>query len=1485
MKEARTRVQRTACFFVLLFVLLAAVCAAQADVLSFEAEDGALTGNAAVASTGSMRYVQIPYGDGDGVDITVTVSETGFYDLSVWQASRNGDYKENYILLDGEQIGTVSVESDAFLETVLERLYITQGEHTVSVRKYWGGVKIDRITLAPSQPLGEELFDITPTLVNPNASDNALRLMHYLCDIYGDQILSGQYCDGGMYGMENAAIWRATGGKYPAVLGLDLIDYSPSRAANGAESGATDYAIEYWNAGGIVTLTWHWNAPEEYLTGIWYKGFYADQTNIDLAAIMNGEDEAGYTLLLRDIDAIAEQLKILQDAGVPVLWRPLHEASGGWFWWGASGSDAYLKLYDLLYDRLTNYHGLNNLIWVWNGQDAAWYPGDDKVDIIGEDIYPGEHVYTPQTAKFIQATKYTTANKIIILSENGCLFDPELAVRDGAMWGMFCTWGGEFVLENEGFNALSEQYTEASMVQKVYESDTVITRSDLPDLCNYPLPETAEETPAQEPAEEAAAEQTAVAAAPVEDTMDCYYDLVSTYSIDDSVLSYTDYTAAMPAAAAQDTVVIDAQDYIRYEESGTAVYPILMTNYEGMTGTAVLTGEEALISYTVDVPQSGWYDLSLTYFPVEGKNAEIQRAFFIDGKLPYKEMALVEFCRVWANTELPLETDANGVQVIGWTQDNQGNDVKPSPFEIPEWMTAKLYDKDGYISEPLSVYLTAGEHTLTLLSLREPMLLKAITLGGREDMAMYAQVKSAWDEAGAADTTGQSIRIEAENAVKTSSQMLYPQQEQGSPAVYPASAKALLNNTIGGNSWRLAGQWIEWEFTAEADGYYCITLFDRQNFVRGVDVSRRITIDGEVPYDEFSAYAFAYTSNWRAETLSDENGEPYRIYLTAGTHTLRMEVVLGDMAAIVGRVQDCVQKLNAVYRKVIYITGVSPDKYRDYQLEASLPALEGDLTEVRDELTVAFDTLLVTAGENSDKLTVLRTMLDQLDELIYDQERFTEVLSSFKINVRALGNWITDVLPQPLQIDRIYIHSADTVPDIANNSWGAKALHEVSRLYYSFVVDYNQIGNVVEESEEIPTITLWVGTGRDQANVIKSLIDEKFTNEYGIGVNVQLVDMNMLLRATLAGQGPDVAIQVANTNGIAGAVLNVGNDTPVNFGIRNAVMDLTQFDDFAEIAQRFAQSAMVPFSFNGATYALPDTYTFPMLFYRKDILAEIGLEVPTTWDEVKVAMSVLAKNQMEFGMLPSEQIFAMLLFQNGGAYYTENGDKSLLDSDIAVSTFKQYCEFYTDYKLDKETSVEERFRTGECPLIIADYTLYNNLQVSAPDILGLWDFTTVPGTVQADGSVSYAASCVGLADIIMADTAYPDECWTFLKWWTSTETQVLYGREMESLMGASARVATANLEALQSLPWPIRDYRALTRQLSYVEGIPQVPGGYYSWRNINNAFFSVTTDSSKKVKDNAAATPREELMEKVYYINAEITYKRQEFGLPIADEE
>lgn len=462
-------------------------------VLVAEAEEGAFTGNASIESAeGDYDYKGTGYVKGFEVDedtctITITIEQDGMYDLNFISASLGG-YKENHVIVDGENLGVISTENTDLSDSVLEQVYLTAGEHELTVKKYWGWIVLDSVEVYTSRGINPEKYNIKPILANKNATDNTKRLMTYLCDIYDEYFLSGQYCDTGQYGKEFAVIKNTTG-KTPAILGLDFIEYTPSRVKNGSKGSQTELAIDFWEDGGIVTFCWHWNAPSKYLTKEWYRGFYTEATNINLEKIMNGQDKEGYDLLMKDIDAIAKELLILQEAGVPILWRPLHEASGKWFWWGASGPEAYKELYLLLYERLTNEYQLNNLIWVWNGQDKDWYPGDEYVDIIGEDIYPGEQVYTSQVARYLKALGYTSSRKLTYLTENGCLFDPDLAIRDGAMWGSWCTWSGEFVAKDIGIHTLSEQYTEADMLIKAYSHERVLTLEDLPDITTYTIGE------------------------------------------------------------------------------------------------------------------------------------------------------------------------------------------------------------------------------------------------------------------------------------------------------------------------------------------------------------------------------------------------------------------------------------------------------------------------------------------------------------------------------------------------------------------------------------------------------------------------------------------------------------------------------------------------------------------------------------------------------------------------------------------------------------------------------------------------------------------------------------------------------------------------------------------------------------------------------------------------------------------------------------
>lgn len=460
----------------------------------YEAEDADFSGNVATGNRiegySGNGYAEGFEEDTDSCTFRITVAQTGFYDLQFTTAGIGG-YKENYILVDGTSIGTLASEETTFTDAAMERVYLEAGDHEIMVLKYWGYIALDKLTLISSPQLPEDYYQVSAKLSNENADDCAKRLMSYLCDNYGVNVISGQYCDEGLYGHENACIWTETG-KFPAMVGLDMMEYSPSRVENGSEGKSIEYAQTAWEAGAIVTMCWHWNAPSKYLTGQWYSGFYKDYTNIDLDRIMNGEDEEGYELLMSDMDTIAGELQKLQEAGVPVLWRPLHEASGGWFWWGDCEAQSYISLYRLMYDKFTNEYGLNNLIWVWNGQDKDWYPGDDVVDIVGEDIYPGEQVYSSQINKFMEVHDYADSNKMVVLSENGCIFDPDLAIRDGAMWGYFGTWGGEFVSESNVMNIYSERYTDREMLQKVYQHEHVITLDELPDLTTYPIREDAQ---------------------------------------------------------------------------------------------------------------------------------------------------------------------------------------------------------------------------------------------------------------------------------------------------------------------------------------------------------------------------------------------------------------------------------------------------------------------------------------------------------------------------------------------------------------------------------------------------------------------------------------------------------------------------------------------------------------------------------------------------------------------------------------------------------------------------------------------------------------------------------------------------------------------------------------------------------------------------------------------------------------------------------
>lgn len=461
--------------------------------LTVEAESGKLEGNAKAndfpdASGGA--YVNGVNVEGDALTMTANIEYSGFYDMNFLTMGSEG--RVNNVLVDGMKVGDITTNSPAeFGDTLLSYIYLDKGTHEITITPSWGYVDIDCLILtAAATPITEDTYKVEPTLVNPNADENTKRLYKFLCDIYGKYSLAGQYADEGRASSEYEKITAKTGKTF-AVLGLDMGNYSLGSKAHGAESKTVEYAYDWYkNAGGIVQLCWHWTTPEDYAVNAgdqpWYSSFYKEGSKLDLDKIMNGEDDAAYQLLMDDIDNMANELARLRDAGVPVLWRPLHEAAGGWFWWGNCEPESYKKLWNVMYDKMTNEHNLTNLIWVWNGQDPAWYPGDETVDINGWDIYAGNHVDSSQSGRFDDmATNYGTKTKLIALTENGCVMDPDKVFNDNARWLFWGTWSDPFTMKLGV--VINDEYTTVELLTKAYNHERVLTLDELPDLQNYPL--------------------------------------------------------------------------------------------------------------------------------------------------------------------------------------------------------------------------------------------------------------------------------------------------------------------------------------------------------------------------------------------------------------------------------------------------------------------------------------------------------------------------------------------------------------------------------------------------------------------------------------------------------------------------------------------------------------------------------------------------------------------------------------------------------------------------------------------------------------------------------------------------------------------------------------------------------------------------------------------------------------------------------------
>lgn len=919
--------------------------------------------------------------------------------------------------------------------------------------------------------------------------------------------------------------------------------------------------------------------------------------------------------------------------------------------------------------------------------------------------------------------------------------------------------------------------------------------------------------------------------------------------------SYTNYVKKYADAARPDqTVEVLGKDY---DPASVTDAQITVTTVDGENDVMQWANQEGSVSWTVNIPETGVYNIKMIYEALESNTNDVEFSLLIDGESPYATASRITLSKRWIN-----ESEIK--------QDSRQNDIRPGQISTPCWQETPLEDIDGLFNEPLEFYMEAGEHTITFESEKAEFAVKSFTFYQYEAPAAY----TAPSDSDLTQAQGQKITLEGETAAYKSSRTLYPTSDKSSYLTSSANGSSPTKtryNTIGSGSWTQSTQTVTWEFNVDKAGYYKIGIRGRQDQMRGMYSNRRLYVNGEVPCLEANQIKFYYDTDWSITTPKSENGDDLYFYLQAGTNTISLEAVPGEIGEIMGDLDELVYNINSYYRQIRQITGPDPDEYNNYMIDTAIPSIVPDFKEYAKTLRDKKAEIEKLSGSGGTEAETLEKMAIVLDKCIKKPDLIPEMMSQIKDNITSVSSFVNQYREQPLEVDMIEVATSDQDFTSCDKSFFGSLGFGFKGFIGSFFEDYNALSDEDESAMEC-----WVMLGRDNAEALQQLISSEYNPTAKTKINLKLVQGG-IVEATFAGKGPDLA-------------LFMGGDFPIQLAARGVLTDLTTFSDFDEVKSRFADDATVLYQYNGGTYGLPCDQTFPMLFYRSDILSEYGIDPATdlnTWDGLLNCLPTLQRNYLEVGLiLPvmtstggTTQVsaitepgntFAMLLLQQGLNYYNDEQTKTTFDTQEAVNAFDTWTKFYTIYSFQQTYDAFTRFRTGDMPVVIQNYTFYNQLSVAAPEIKGCWGFQPVPGTVQEDGTINHAANSNGSGAIIFTKAADQEGAWDFIKWFTSTDAQVKYGNNIESILGTMGRYATANEEALQQLSWTTSEVNLLLDQLNSQVEIPIIPASYGVTRNVMNAFRAVVNDY-----DNA----RDTLFWYNKDINDEITRKLEDLGL------
>ena len=870
-------------------------------------------------------------------------------------------------------------------------------------------------------------------------------------------------------------------------------------------------------------------------------------------------------------------------------------------------------------------------------------------------------------------------------------------------------------------------------------------------------------------------------------------------------------------------------------------------NDKDYEGTAVTLNYSQQAEYSVEVDEPGLYYLALDFKPMKRTLTEFHVDVQINASQPYEEMKNIVLPLTWMDETKDFPTD------------RYGDETAPYQYSKDIWASLFLYSNTYNTIEPLLFRFEKGRNLVRITNISGDGLgLGTLKLKApASELPSYEAYRSAYP----GEPVTELLTVNSiDYTEKNSMQAIY--SSESNPALAPYDSEYKLLNAL---TWSEAGTEVTYQFEVPQAGLYQLA-FHYRNVKEEFDVFETIRLDGVIPFKELQSYAFSSTgSSWANEVLQGKDGAPYEIYLSKGIHTITLRAEQEPVVKAWQYARLISEHVAQFEMDIKKITGAARDEDRTWQMTRYIP----EIPEYLQAYVTLIDAIRYDLQDDTPNgiNSALLSDLDKAQAFLEEMQEYPDEIALYKENLtsardnsvlKSMSNFNAEIITQDFSLDRIYFYGNKELPRAKANLFQTLG-NGITKLLYSFTSDK------FKRKKEEDAVNIWVNRATTHVDLLQKMADTEFTPKTGIKVKISIMpDPNKLTLAAAADETPDIA-------------LGLLSHLPFELASRGALYDMTRFDDFWQVQSRFVPGGSVSFIYNEGIYAIPETLTFNALIYRTDTFANLGIDPPDTWEEVKTILPTLQRFGMNFYHNISYGVgykwywqTSPLIFQNNGKLFTDDGFRTAIDQPGAVKGIQALGDLFIAYSLPKEVvSFFNSFRYGTLPVGIVGLDDYILIKNGAPELDGKWALSAYPGTVQEDGSVSRWYIGNGTSGVIFKDSDRIEDSWKFLKWWTDYETQVNYTYTLRSTYGKTFLWLPSNMEALADGPIEQEDKQVILEQVKWLRDVPRTPGQYLLERNLSDIWNAM-------VKDGTSAQVA--IDEKVIGINREIKRKMKELG-------